>query len=62
MLEKRKVKEDTIKLVADQIYDKITNLINGRRKKLGIKVGSEIPIRDYDGFNLDDNDNLTFVH
>ena len=62
-LEKRKVKEDTIKLVANQIYDKITKLFNERRKRLGIKGGSNIvePIRDYDSFNIDDNGNLTFV-
>ena len=32
MLEKRKVKEDTIELVANQIYDKITTLFNERRE------------------------------
>ena len=36
-LEKRKVKEDSIELVENQIYDKITKLINDRRKRLGIK-------------------------
>ena len=46
-LEKRKVKEDTIELVANQIYDKITKLFNERRKRLGIKGGANIvePIR-----------------
>ena len=48
-LKKNEVKEDTIELVANQIYDKITKLINDRRKRLGIKVGAKIvePIRDY---------------
>ena len=32
-LEKRKVKEDTTELVANQIYDKITELFNERRKR-----------------------------
>ena len=33
-LEKRKAKEDTIELVANQIYDKITKLFNERRKEI----------------------------
>ena len=36
-LDKNKVKKDTTELVANQIYDKITKLINDRRKRLGIK-------------------------
>ena len=31
-LQKNKVKDDTIELVANQIYDRITELINDRRK------------------------------
>ena len=56
-LEKRKVKEDTIELVANQIYDKITKVFNQRRKRLGIKGGANIvePIRDYDSIDIDDN-------
>ena len=42
MLEKRKVKEDTIELIANQIYDKITKMINDKRKRLGIKGGANI--------------------
>ena len=62
-LEKRKVKEDTIELAANQIYDKITKLFNDRRKRLGIKGGANIaePIRDYDSFDTDDNGNFTLV-
>ena len=62
-LEKCKVKEDTIELVANQIYDKITKLFTERRKRLGIKGGANIvePIRDYDTLDIDDNGNLTFV-
>ena len=49
-LEKRKVKEDKIELVANQKYGKIAKLVNERRKRLGIKGGANIvePIRDYD--------------
>ena len=36
-LEKRKVKEDTIELVANQIYNKITKL-----KRLGINGGAYV--------------------
>ena len=62
-LEKRKVKEDTIELVANQVYDKMTKLFNEMRKRLGIKGGANIvePIRDYDSFDVYDNGNLTFV-
>ena len=62
-LEKNKVKEDTTELVVNQIYDRITTLINERGKRLDIKGGANIvePIRNYDSFNLDDNGNLTFV-
>ena len=49
-LEKRKVKEDAIELVENQIYDKITKLFNERRKILDIMEGANIvePIRNYD--------------
>ena len=62
-LQKNIVKDDTIELVANQIYDRITKLINDRRKRLGIKKGANIeePIVNYDSFDLDDNGNLTFV-
>ena len=61
--EKRKVKEDMIELVTNQIYDKITKLFNERRKRLDINGGANVvdPIRDYDSFDLDDSGNLTFV-
>ena len=57
------MKEDTIELVANQIYDNITKLFDERRKRLDIKGGANIvePIRNYDSFSLDDNGNLTFV-
>ena len=40
-LEKREMKEDTIELIANQMYDKITKLFNDRRKILGIKGGAK---------------------
>ena len=54
-LEKHKVKEDTIELVANQIYDKITKLFNERRKRLGIKGSANIvePMRHYDSFDIE---------
>ena len=63
-LERNKLREDTIELVANQIYDRITKLINDRRERLGIKRGAKIgePIRIYDSFDLDDNGNLTFTY
>ena len=64
VLEKHKVKKDTIELVASQIYNKITKLINEMRKRLGIKGGAKIvePVRDYNNFDSDDNGNLTFKY
>ena len=58
------MKEDTIELVTNQIYDRITKLINDWRERLGIKGGAKIEehIVNYDSFNLDDNGNLTFIH
>ena len=37
MLEKSKVKKDTIELISNQMYDKIAKLFNHRRKRLGVK-------------------------
>ena len=48
-----------IELVSNQIYDKITKLINDSRKKIGYKKSANIveSIRDYNNFNPDDNGN-----
>ena len=48
------LKHETIELVADQIHDKLTNLFNNTRKRLGILKGIPIaePIRNYDNFKL----------
>ena len=55
MTEKAKdsFKRGTIELVADQIYDKLTILLNKTRKRLGIHNGEPMaePIRNYDNFN-----------
>ena len=63
-LQKNKVKVDTIELVANQIYDTITKLINDRRKRLDIKGGADIEepnIVNYDSFDPDESGNLAFV-
>ena len=51
---KNALKKDTIELIANEIYDKLTKLFNDRRKRLGIKGGTPIadPIRDYSKFKL----------
>ena len=61
---KNALKHDTIELVVNQIYDKVTKLFNERRKRFGIEGGGNIvdPIRDYETFDIDDNGNLTFIH
>ena len=48
------LKKDTIELVANQIYDKVTKFFNDRRKRFGIKGDMLIaePIRNYDNFKL----------
>ena len=50
-------------LVADQIYDKLTILLNNARKKFGIQKGRPIdPIKNYDNFKLADDGTLTYVY
>ena len=62
--DKLRLKKDTIELVANQIYDRMTKLFNDTRKRLGIKGGANIekPVRNYDCFDLDDNGNFTFTY
>ena len=57
------LKGDTIELVANQIYDKLTILFNNTRKRLGIQNGEPIlePIRNYNNFKLADDGALTYV-
>ena len=42
MLDKDKLKNDTVELVANQIYDKMTKLFNDARQRLGIKGGANM--------------------
>ena len=41
-LDKLRSKKDTIELVTNQIYDKMANLFNDKRNRLGIKEGASI--------------------
>ena len=66
MTEKTKdaLKRDTIELVANQIYDKLTNFFNNDRKRFGIQGGEPIiePIREYDNFKLTKNGKLSYKY
>ena len=66
MTEKTKYafKRDTIELIANEIYDKLTKLFNDRRKRLGIKGGKPIadPIRDYSKFKLKTDGTLSYKY
>ena len=54
---------DAEELVADQIYDKLTILLNNTRKKLDIQKGRPIdPIRNYYNFKLADDGTLSYVY
>ena len=58
------LKKDTIELVANQIYDKVTKFFNDRRKRFGIKGGMLIaePIRNYDNFKLKADGTLSYKY
>ena len=60
-LDKDKLKKDTIILVANQIYDKITKLFNDKREKFKIEVKVTVEPR-YESFDLNNDGDLTFVH
>ena len=65
MTEKTKYafKYGTIELVANQIYDKLTILLNNTRKKFDIQKGRPIdPIRNYSNFKLADDGTLSYVY
>ena len=66
MTEKTKnaLKKDTIELIANEIYDKLTKLFNDRRKRLGIKGGMPIadPIRDYSKFKLKTDGTISYKY
>ena len=57
------VRDDIEELVANQIYDKLTNMFNSARERFGIENGTPIePLRKYNNFKLDDDGSLTFVY
>ena len=64
MKTKNALKNDTIELIANEIYDKLTKLFNYRRKRLGIKGGMLIvdPIRDYSKFKLKTDGTLSYKY
>ena len=66
MTEKNKnaLKCDTIELVANQIYDRLTIYFNNNRKRFSIKKGEPImdPIREYLNFELSDDGEITYKH
>ena len=61
---KNELKRDTIELVANQIYDRLTNFFNNNRKRFGIQGGKPIiePIREYRNFKLTKNGKLSYVY
>ena len=64
LIERKKLKKDTIELIANQIYDRLTKLFNDGRKRLGIKGGKPIaePIRNYHKFELADDGALSYKY
>ena len=58
------LKKDTIELIANQIYDKVTKFFNDRRKRFGIKGDMTIegPIRNYDNFKLKADGTLSYKY
>ena len=58
------LKRDTIELVANQIYDRLTNWFNSSRKRFGIQEGKPIidPIREYQNFKLTKNGKLSYKY
>ena len=66
MTEKTKdaLKHDTIELVANQIYDRLTIFFNKDRKRFGIQGGEPIiePMREYRNFKLTKNGKLSYKY
>ena len=57
------VRDDIEELVANQIYDKLTNMFNDAKERFGIENGTPIePLRKYNNFKLDDDGSLTYVY
>ena len=61
---KNALKKDTIELIANEMYDKLTKLFNDRRKRLDIKGGTPIadPIRDYSKFKLKTDGTISYKY
>ena len=58
------LKRDTIEMIANEIYDKLTISFNNNRKRFGIQKGKPIvePLRDYYNFKLADDGEITYVY
>ena len=53
----------TIELVANQIYDKLTILLNNSRKTFDIQKGRSIdPFRNYSNFKIEDDGTLSYIY
>ena len=61
---KDSLKRDTIELVANQMYDRLTIFFNNDRKRFGIQGGEPIidPMREYQNFKLTKNGKLSYVY
>ena len=61
---KNALKHDTIELVANQIYDRLTIFFNNDRKRFGIQGGEPIiePMREYQNFKPTKNGKLSYVY
>ena len=56
-------RHDIKELVANEMYDKLTILLNNTRENFGKQKGRSIdPLRKYDNFKLSDNGELTYVY
>ena len=64
MKTKEALKRDTIKFIANEIYDKLTVSFNINRKRFGIKEGIPIaePIRNHRTFDLEDDGELSYIY
>ena len=58
------LKRDTIELVANQTYDRLTDFFNNDRKRFGIQGGEPIidPVREYQNFKLTKNGKLSYKY
>ena len=61
---KNALKRDTIELVANQIYDRLTIFFNNNRKRFGLQGGEPIiePMREYRNFKLTKTGKLSYAY